>query len=99
MLSYLIADYFFVRRCQLNTSAFYRRNSDYEYRNGWNMYALLALALGIAPSIAGFLTAVGVLENAPALLVRIYDYAWFVGAFTSGLFYYLFMRRKFQPQA
>ncbi len=90
----LIADYFFVRRCQLNTSAFYQRNNDYEYRNGWNLYALLALVLGIAPSITGFLTAIGVLENAPVSLVRIYDYAWFVGAFTSGLFYYLFMRNK-----
>jgi len=94
----LISDYFFVRRCNLNTQAFYARGGDYEYRNGWNPYAILALALGIAPSIAGFLTAIGVIDNAPRLLVRIYDYAWFVGAFTSGAFYYLFMRGKVQSQ-
>jgi len=93
----LIADYFFVRRCHLNTAAFYRRNDDYEYRKGWNPYAILALILGIAPSMAGFLTAIGVVNNAPGFLVEIYNYAWFVGAFTSGIFYYLFMRLRPRP--
>ena len=88
----LIADYFFVRRCRFNTEAFYRRGLDYEYHKGWNPYAILALVLGIAPNLAGFLTAIGVIENAPASLVALYDYAWFVGAFTSGICYFLFMR-------
>jgi NCS1 family nucleobase:cation symporter-1 len=90
----LIADYFFVRRCRLNTAAFYRRFDEYEYHKGWNLYALLALILGIAPSITGFLTAIGVVDNAPAFLVEIYNYAWFVGAFTSGILYYLLMRLR-----
>ena len=33
-----------------------------------------------------------VIHGAPPLLVGIYDYAWFVGAFTSGALYYLLMR-------
>ena len=90
----LIADYFFVRGMRLNTDAFYQRGSDYEYHKGWNLYALLALVLGIAPSLAGFLTAIGAISNAPAFLVEIYNYAWFVGAFTSGILYFLFMRNK-----
>jgi len=90
----LIADYFFVRGTRLNTDAFYQRGSDYEYYKGWNLYALVALVLGIAPSITGFLTAVGVLSNAPTFLVAIYNYAWFVGAFTSGVLYFLLMRTK-----
>ncbi len=90
----LIADYFFIRGCRLNTDAFYTRDGDYEYYKGWNLYALLALALGIAPSLAGFLTAIGAISNAPAFLVEIYNYAWFVGAFTSGILYFLFMRGK-----
>lgn len=90
----LIADYFFVRGCKLDIDDFYRRNGKYEYHKGWNMYALLALALGIAPSLAGFLTAIGAIDNAPAFLVEIYNYAWFVGAFTSGILYFLFMRGK-----
>ena len=92
----LIVDYFFVRGTKLNTDAFYQRRGDYEYYKGWNLWALLALALGIAPSITGFLTAVGVVSNAPAFLVGIYNYAWFVGAFTSGVLYFLFMRRRAQ---
>ncbi len=90
----LIADYFFVRGCKLDVDDFYRRNGKYEYYKGWNLYALLALALGIAPSLAGFLTAIGAISNAPAFLVEIYNYAWFVGAFTSGILYFLFMRGK-----
>jgi NCS1 family nucleobase:cation symporter-1 len=90
----LIADYFFVRGCRLDTDDFYRRGGKYEYYKGWNLYALLALALGIAPSLAGFLTAIGAIDNAPAFLVEIYNYAWFVGAFTSGILYFLFMRGK-----
>ncbi len=90
----LIADYFFVRSCRLNTDAFYQRGSDYEYYKGWNLYALLALAAGIAPSLAGFLTAIGAISNAPGFLVEIYNYAWFVGAFTSGILYYLLMRKR-----
>ena len=54
----------------------------------------VALILGIAPSITGFLTAIGVVDNAPAFLVEFYNYAWFVGAFTSGILYYLFMRLR-----
>jgi len=88
----LIVDYYFVRRLRLNTTAFYQRGGDYEYHKGWNLYAIAALALGIAPSLTGFLTAVGVIQNAPAWLVQLYDYAWFIGAFTSGFFYYLLMR-------
>ncbi|NOR20997.1 MAG: nitrate reductase [Xanthomonadales bacterium] len=90
----LIADYFFVRGCQLDTDDFYHRGGKYEYHKGWNLYALLALVLGIAPSLAGFLTAIGAINNAPAFLVEIYNYAWFVGAFTSGILYFLFMRGK-----
>jgi NCS1 family nucleobase:cation symporter-1 len=88
----LISDYFCVRRCRLTVAALYRRDDVYEYTRGWNLHAVLALLLGVAPSLPGFLTAVGIVDNAPALLVKLYDYAWFVGAFTSGLAYYLLMR-------
>jgi NCS1 family nucleobase:cation symporter-1 len=88
----LVADYFGVRGCRLDVAALYRRRGIYEYFHGWNLRALVALALGVAPSLPGFLTAVGLVDNAPAGLVRLYDYAWFVGAFTSGIGYYLLMR-------
>jgi len=90
----LISDYFFIRRCRLNTEAFYRRGDEYEYFKGWNMVAILALVLGIAPNLAGFLTAIDVIDSAPPFLVELYNYAWFIGAFTSGIVYYLLMRAR-----
>lgn len=90
----LVADYFFVRRCRLNVAALYQRDGEYEYYRGWNPYAILALILGIAPSLPGFLTAINVIDDAPQFLVQLYDYAWFVGAFTSAATYYLFMRMR-----
>ncbi|MEM7282695.1 MAG: NCS1 family nucleobase:cation symporter-1 [Pseudomonadota bacterium] len=93
----LISDYFFVRRRKLDVQAFYQRGSSYEYKNGWNPYAILALVLGVAPNIVGFLTAVGLVENAPAFLVEIYNYARLVGAITSGVLYWVFMRNRVNP--
>ena len=57
--------------------------------------ALIALIVGVAPNLPGFLTAVELIDSAPALLVEIYNYAWFVGAFTSGIVYYLLMRARY----
>lgn len=88
----LISDYFFVRRTKLNTDALYRRGMNYEYVNGWNPMAIIALVLGVLPSLPGFLTALGVVANVPPVFVELYNYAWFVGAFTSALIYYLLMR-------
>jgi len=88
----LIADYFGVRRRVLNTAALYQRGGEYEYRNGWNRVAIIALLVGIAPNLAGFLQAAGAIEHAPGVLVEIYNYAWFVGAIVSGLCYYLLMK-------
>lgn len=93
----LIADYFFLRKCKLDTASFYMRGGEYEYSKGWNPAAIVALVLGIAPSMPGFLTAIGVIDNAPKFLVDLFNYAWFVGAFTSGILYYLFMRMRAQP--
>lgn len=90
----LIADYFFIRHTQLNTDALYRRGMDYEYVNGWNPMAVIALVFGVLPSLPGFLTALGVVEGVPSMFVALYNCAWFVGAFTSGLIYYLLMRKS-----
>jgi NCS1 family nucleobase:cation symporter-1 len=67
---------------------------NYEYRNGWNPLAIIALLSGVLPSLPGFLTALGVLDGMPLFLVELYNYAWFIGAFTSALIYYLLMRNS-----
>src|ERR1039457_6316361 len=49
----MIADYFIVRRCDLNVDDLYRRNGLYEYDRGVNYRAVLALGLGIIVALLG----------------------------------------------
>jgi nucleobase:cation symporter-1, NCS1 family len=73
----LIADYFWVRKTQLDLPGMYRTNGPYWYRNGFNFKAILALVLGILPCFPGFLQAVGLRQVAP-IWNQVYHYAWFV---------------------
>jgi NCS1 family nucleobase:cation symporter-1 len=74
----MIADYFVLRRTGLDVDALYRRGGPYEYTRGVNWVAMAALLAGIAPSVPGFLAALGAVEAGPALR-SIYNWAWFVG--------------------
>lgn len=83
----LIADYFVVRRTELDVPSLFRRDGQYEGRNGWNPTALLALLLGVLPNLPGFLASAGAVEQVPAFFSELYTYAWFVGFFVSGGLY------------
>ena len=50
---------------------------------------MIALCLGIAPSLPGFLNATGLSNDIPSFFTGLYDYAWFVGALLAGIIYYL----------
>ena len=79
----MICDYYLVRHRELIVEDLYRRGGAYEHQNGFNIWALLALAAGVGIALAGLAV--------PA--VRwLYDYAWFVGFAVSGCLYYLLMR-------
>jgi nucleobase:cation symporter-1, NCS1 family len=80
----MIADYFVVRRRELNVDDLYRRNGVYEYDHGVNYRALLALALGIIIALLGLVL--------PPLR-WLYDYAWFVGFLVAGASYIILMQR------
>jgi NCS1 family nucleobase:cation symporter-1 len=78
----MVTDYFLIRGTRLDTYSLYRRGGMYEYRNGLNPAAIVALVLGVFAALAGkFIPRVAFL----------YDYAWFVGFFLSGAIYYLMM--------
>ena len=80
----MVTDYFLVRGTKLDSYSLYRRGGIYEYRNGLNPAAIVALMLGVAAALVGrFVPRVAFL----------YDYAWFVGFFLSGAIYYLMMFR------
>ena len=78
----MVADYFFVRRKQLDTYSLYRRGGLYEYRNGFNPVALIALAVGIAVALVG--------RFVPQFEF-LFKMAWFVGFILSGGLYYVMM--------
>jgi NCS1 family nucleobase:cation symporter-1 len=74
----MIADYYLVRRAKLNADALYDPNGEYAYGgSGCNWRAILALAIGIAPNVPGFLHNTGVHETS-SFFVQLYTYAWFV---------------------
>lgn len=79
----MIADYFLVRQCDLQVDDLYRRNGVYEFTNGVNYRAMIALVIGIAIALLGLVV--------PPLR-WLYDYAWFVGFFVSGGLYTLLMQ-------
>ncbi|HZV36495.1 MAG TPA: NCS1 family nucleobase:cation symporter-1 [Verrucomicrobiae bacterium] len=78
----LIADYFVLRKRQLNLRALYDPSGEYRYTNGFSLIGIVALVFSILPNLPGFLINVKLWPknwNEPAFFVRLYDYAWFVG--------------------
>ena len=83
----LIADYFMIRRTKLDLAGLYRKHGPYWYAGGFNPVALVALIVGIAPCVPGFLTAVKLTEFGP-IWTTLYSYAWFL-SFGVAAFVYL----------
>src|SRR6202790_1679550 len=79
----MIADYFVYRGCELSVEDLYQRGRRYEYSNGVNVRALVALGAGIAVALVGLVV--------PALR-WLYDYAWFVGFLVAAAVYLALMR-------
>jgi NCS1 family nucleobase:cation symporter-1 len=103
----LIADYFVLRRRELNVPDLYRRDGEYTYARGFNPAALIALIAGILPSVIGFLERVHILApqdvwetfdvrggrwpDVGDFLMGVFDYAWFVGFLVAGALYLALM--------
>jgi NCS1 family nucleobase:cation symporter-1 len=90
----MIADYYFIRKQQLNTNDLYKHNGQYQFSNGFNNRAVIALLLGIIPNVPGFLATIKVIspDAVSQWISNLYNYAWFVGFFVSGISYILMMR-------
>ncbi len=89
----LIADYFVIRHKQLDLPGLYRKDGPYWYTGGFNPRALVALVLGIAPCVPGFLATVSTKwqEAIPAIWVDLYHYAWFISFGVSFIVYVVLM--------
>lgn len=83
----LVADYYLVKKGQLNIQEIFSSDPDsqYYYVKGWNRNGLIAFALAGVFSVASVWV--------PALS-GLDGYGWLIGAFLGGLFYYLLMNSR-----
>jgi nucleobase:cation symporter-1, NCS1 family len=86
----MIADYWLLRKTELDVPDLYRTNGRYA---GVNWVAIVALVVGVLPNVPGFLKSAhvigwtnGVMEPRN-LFDSIYVYSWFIGFFVSGVLY------------
>jgi NCS1 family nucleobase:cation symporter-1 len=96
VLGIMIADYWIVRRRQIDVPALYRREGRYAYRGGWNPAALAAFAVALAPNVPGFLATAfpQSFAGVPAAFKELYGYAWFVGVLLAVAVYVPLMAGK-----
>jgi NCS1 family nucleobase:cation symporter-1 len=89
----MIADYYVYRRKQLHVAALYRDDGEYRFTNGFSLVAIFSLLVAILPNLPGFFVTVKIIDptSVPEFLVRLYDYAWFVG-FAIAFVVYLVLR-------
>jgi NCS1 family nucleobase:cation symporter-1 len=90
----MIADYYFIRKQNLEVNELYQHSGQYNFSSGFNYRAIIALLLGIVPNIPGFLATIKVIapDAVPPWVSHLYNYAWFVGFFVSGISYILMMQ-------
>lgn len=91
----LIVDYFVVRKMELDAGDLYRAHGRYRYARGFNPVALVALVLGVAPNVPGFVKALLRISE-PGLqktwVDSVYQSAWFVGFGIAAVTYLLLTR-------
>jgi nucleobase:cation symporter-1, NCS1 family len=87
----MIADYFLLRRAELDVDDLYRRGGAYEYQGGFNWLAIVALTVGVLLNLPGFLAEAipSLKDSVPGVFKTVYTYAWFVGFLVSGGLYML----------
>jgi NCS1 family nucleobase:cation symporter-1 len=90
----MIADYYFIRKQQLDVNDLYSSKGRYSFINGFNSKAVIALLVGILPNVPGFLETTKLIakDSVPAWISDLYHYAWFVGFLVSGILYIVLMR-------
>ena len=93
----LIADYWILRRQQLDVAGLFALDGPYTYGRGVNWRAIAALVIAVLPVAPGFVRAVttpgGRVAN-PNMFDTIYTYAWFVTFALSFVLYLAFMRTR-----
>lgn len=88
----MICDYWVLRRQQINLRELFDPAGRYQYSGGVNWRAMIALTVGVAPCMPGFLqAATGGRIIAAAFFNSLYTYAWFVTFAIGFVLYWLLM--------
>jgi NCS1 family nucleobase:cation symporter-1 len=93
----LICDYWLLRKQRLDLAGLFEPNGPYSYKNGFNIRAIIALVLAIAPVVPGFLRAAstpGGQVAQPIFFDTLYTYAWFVTFALAFVIYFVLMRSE-----
>ena len=97
----MMVDYFLIRGTRLNARELFDEHGEYTYTGGWNLGAVVALAVGVLPNLPGFLHTAfpSAFPNVPAFFNTLYTYAWFVGLVLAALVYSAWMKLRGSPSA
>ncbi len=87
----MVADYWIIRRTELDVMELYRPEGKYK---GVNPVAMVALVVGVLPNLPGFLKAAGVTSGPPNFFDDLYVYAWFTGFILAFIIYVVGMRLR-----
>jgi NCS1 family nucleobase:cation symporter-1 len=85
----MIADYWIVKKRELDVPDLYRTNGRYA---GVSVPAVIALLLGVVPNLPGFLQSTHLIGSVGPLWEAIYPYAWFTGFLLAGGSYLILVR-------
>ena len=86
VLGILIADYFLIRKTNLELAELYKEEGIYSYgKTGFNKEAMIALGVGVFLALIGYWV--------PALNF-LYSLSWFTGFIIAFILYYLLMKKK-----
>lgn len=94
----LVADYYLIRKTQLDEAGLYRRTGPYWYHGGYNLAALIALLVAVIPNVPGFLHAAGLMSDVGDFWKTIYTYAWFVGFGVAAVVYVILQKALYTQQ-
>jgi len=85
VLGILICDYYVIRKKTLRLAELYKVDGAYSYSSGFNLKAMISLAVGVLLALAGYwIPAIGFL----------YSLSWFTGFLISFGLYYLLMKKE-----
>jgi len=83
----MAVDYWIVHKCNVDVPAMYDRHGRYQYWNGINWRAAVALLFSVTPSLPGLAASIN-----PSINVgnasKLFDIAWLYGFFTAGVIYW-----------